>query len=277
MKRINFVDILLITVCLFSCNLTEKKRDQTILPVTSDLQKDTISSFNDEECDSEEEPVIDKKMYLDIVTEHLKIKQDDYIVEFSDVQILPDKNKSIVLITEYASDEKNTDGDFSIYMRLFILDNNSKKVIGQLKEVILLESSALKITGLSLNLTSYQLLPDFIDFSVEISRETMGRGSPYTEKSAYLFIFMNDEIINILDNYSTYSHSTYWAREDSVVNTEIYTHLAKSAELTNLFPDIIAISDSTFENVLFDVDKDQVITRKNRGKNILKFQNGKYQ
>lgn len=92
----------------------------------------------------------------------------------------------------------------------------------------------------------------------------MGRGSPYSEISIYLFIRLEDDIVNILDEYNIYSHSTYWVSEGNTENTEIKTTLVKS---TDGFPDIIAFSDSTIENVMFDVEKDDITTRKNQGKN----------
>lgn len=133
--------------------MTKKKEIDS--PIISAPQEDTICSADDEMLEYEFDI---KNKYIDIVVEHLKIKKDDYILDFSDIATLPGKEQTIVLIPEYISGQKDTNDNFSIYMRLFILDNASVKIIGQLNEDTILVSSALMIEGISLNTTSYQFV-----------------------------------------------------------------------------------------------------------------------
>lgn len=281
MKNIVLIKIILVSVYFISCTTASKQSDITISETKSDISIDLCEPLEyeedyDEEV-SQENYNRNKKKYIDLATKYLNIKKEDYNYEFSGIGELPDKKQTVVLISEYASSEnKDITYDFSVYIRLLILNNETEKVIAQLKETIMLESDALIINGISLNTTPYELAPNTTAFSVEVMLETLGRASPYLGLSTYLFVAVDSQIINVVYNYSMYSHSTIWINEGIAENTTIHTHFTTSKEPSDTFRDIIVSSDTLIELREFDIEQDHVITHKANGKRILKYYNGKY-
>jgi len=262
-----------------SCNRTDKTGQQ--LSDNISASEDTIIYDETEEFDETEQDIEAnreyKKKYIADFAKRIGIKSDAYISEFSDMVILPGGSQKVLLIPEFASEKRDLEDEFSMYIRLYIVEDKTEKIIASSKKDLILESDALIIRSLALNPSAYGLTREGTDFSVEVLTEVMGRSSPYSGLSTYLFVVQGDEVVSVLEDYTLRSTSTHWIEESRFENLSIETHFTVSTGASGLFRDIIATSDSVFEYTVLDPDKDQVTTCNAQGKKILKYKDGKYQ
>lgn len=276
-NHIKWIQILCISMLFMSCNPGSKQKEAGASDTIAIAKEDATIPPDEEEVYGEDALSEEREKYIDLVTTYMNISEGDYIPSFCDARTLSDKKRTAVLIPVFASGKRDVNDQYSLCLRLFILDNESKEVVSQSDEDIILVSDALAIGNLNLDVSPLELVPGMAAFSVEVMKGTMGRSSPYSETSVYLFIQENNKIRNIVSDYPTYSEATQWINESSVENMTVNTHFSVSPEEpSGVFRDIIATSDTIVEKRELDIDKDRVTTRNAEGKKVLKYQNGKY-
>lgn len=258
---------------LVSCSISLKKEGKKQHKTIESSDTSIVDLSNNEDYSEEDSHYQQEK--IKFVANKLGLDDGEWEKELSAIKKLEAENEYLVVLTRITEEDVDKTTYNSI---LYVWNDELKDITKQMsKPWIITVTDAVFPQKLDVMNTMFQLTPTIFAYEVVLENSNLSRVSSYSSSTTSLFVDTADDIVLVLDNFTTSSNSTFY--DESVMESDNTTKTVTLKPITkldnSLFPDILVEEKIREEYRYIEADESAYTESVEMG--TLRFRNGKYE